>query len=36
MGFSMQKYRSGAGVQPWLIQGILRRNGVGEDQETTV
>ena len=24
-----------AGVQPWLIQGIRRRDGVGEDQETT-
>ena len=21
--------------QPWLIQGIRRRDGVGEDQETT-
>ena len=24
-----------AGVQPQLIQGIRRRDGVGEDQETT-
>ena len=24
-----------AGVQPRLIQGIRRRDGVGEDQETT-
>ena len=23
-----------AGDQPWLIQGIRRRDGVGEDQET--
>ena len=26
---------SNAGVQPRLIQGIRRRDGVGEDQETT-
>ena len=25
----------GAGVQPQLIQGIRRRDGVGEGQETT-
>jgi len=24
-----------AGVQPWWIQGIRSRDGVGEDQETT-
>ena len=24
----------GAGVQPRLIQGIRRRDGIGEDQET--
>ena len=25
----------GAGVQPQLIQGIRRRDGIGEGQETT-
>ena len=24
-----------AGDQPWLIQGIRRRDSIGEDQETT-
>ena len=27
--------RKGAGVQPQLIQGIRRRDGIGEGQETT-
>ena len=27
--------RASAGVQPQLIQGIQRRDGVGEGQETT-
>ena len=28
-------FSSGAGVQPQLIQGIRRRDGIGEGQETT-
>ena len=28
-------FMSPAGVQPQLIQGIRRRDSVGEDQETT-
>ena len=29
------KYITVAGVQPRLIQGIWRRDGIGEGQETT-
>ena len=32
--FTFMYWRS-AGVQPQLIQSIRRRDGVGEDQETT-
>jgi len=33
LGRSLHKSFS-AGDQPWLNQGIRRRDGVGEDQET--
>ena len=31
----MAELTSPDGVQPQLIQGIRRRDGIGEDQETT-
>ena len=33
--FAKRKFADSAGDQPRLNQGIRRRDGVGEDQETT-